>query len=1538
VFPGLQIADVEDDPEFRASIIHSISGLANVPPDRIMVEISNGSIIVIIIVLYPPTDPEDAPLNFTKTAQAIADMNNGTLFNVEIGFNDTRYGQSTITLLITVNLPNPTFAPTLSPTVGQGQGGKNNDDSQGTVLSAALIGSLGAGLVLVAIVLIAICFRLRRERRKRRGRGPRVDIKRGNAMHDPNRGHKEAKLTSLGLSNISDSEELPSYLDVFQDINQLSNPSVWPDVLRKLLVRVLTVNETQQSLLKYGGAWKRKFFHFLSTKLADVEDFQLPPKSTAASQGYGAGSKPETLKSWMLRLGISIISFVDYQAFHGAEDDRLERSRSLIAEACQYGTQDQEHDIVKLWLYTLFNRLLNSSPNTYNPPPSSGQVPNSPRLVGYGVSRYSRKTTSSTNTKLSRHTKSAKSFSTTTMTSSVEIERNHTYRHLLRVAEMALDTVMPAGRHGALFALAIQGHRFADFEVIVAAGRALSRDSILSDQSVYRDAKTRNTYRKLIRRLRAHSTVLEALEAFMEAAHDNEDTIPRKVNSGFLPRDSDTGSSSYRSGSTGREPQDSPIYRAHEAKNRPTNSTEIKAIPNIVTLPVVTAGGDEQGDEKIAVDSKASSEMTGGENKVTPSSRDGKASRMTRSRGRGSIRREASGIVREKCESKEESNTPADSQSDRDFQSDPQQKGLPNAINNLVRALISPLLRLERDGVRGTAESVRSAIHFNLRRLRSASCMDPLQALSRSMLRRPSAFGGTQDLEPTSDRSSIRLLSDDHATALDLQIKPENEIPTFRGGAAAYKAILCGVNVTVIVLGTSARLDGALREALRIHQSACAVCPSVVQLFGCGYSGIQGRWFTVVERIGRPLSTALEDIFPPLPPYVTARAATSLATALELLHSMGLSHYPTPLTPDCLLLLRDMTLKLGGLGVGALALPVGLGFETAPEVKDGPKKSKKFRSAARKLRRMQRMDIFGLGVVVRHLLLDEKRSESLEPSSQAEMKRIVSSCCDENPHRRPPAGRVAEWLRSLESKLWKAQEMEGQVLRLGQMKEGIIEKYLRIDCLVPGTQNVYKARLHGVDIAVKTLGVKELQLSAQREIKILQDCSRSSYVIDMLGCGYSERFGWYMAMEFITLNMRNFLTKNPNLSMQQRLCLGLMVSEGVAFLHRFGIFHRDIKPSNILVNERFRIKLCDFGLSRRFRFAEGDSMRTTDLTITGGSAAIIGTPAYMAPELQILSRRSIKLSSEGQRKADVYSLGVTLLEILSNRKPEEFLLHIPKAPEIIGRSPKPGPAFQISPALTEGIPVNALECIKSCICTDYEHRPEASTVCEILERAENMAASHPSLPGTINTSPVQPSALLNPPDSHSFSEMMTPTDVEESRNTLPSTFISQPDHKVLTSGSILHNHSTTFFSTQHRSVSQYTSPKQNTSWGPRAMLGTSTSLTRSGSGVKEASSPRLPLNAPSIRSNPPPRPFSTSLTRSSIYLESQRGVTTSMIGDNRRSSVTHGGSSLQRSRSFVREGSERGKLGGEGWKGESQVDLVPKDLSRELSRDAKNVN
>jgi len=115
------------------------------------------------------------------------------------------------------------------------------------------------------------------------------------------------------------------------------------------------------------------------------------------------------------------------------------------------------------------------------------------------------------------------------------------------------------------------------------------------------------------------------------------------------------------------------------------------------------------------------------------------------------------------------------------------------------------------------------------------------------------------------------------------------------------------------------------------------------------------------------------------------------------------------------------------------------------------------------------------------------------------------------------------------------------------------------------------------------------------------------------------------------------------------LSYGTQIAEGLAAAHAVGILHRDVKPSNLMLLPGGRIKICDFGVAHLQDV-------TTTLTSTGQP---IGTPAYMAPE-QWAGR-------EVDERADLYSLGCVLYELLTGQRPFRAGKPPPTLPPDLGR-------------------------------------------------------------------------------------------------------------------------------------------------------------------------------------------------------------------------------------------------------------------------------
>jgi hypothetical protein len=181
------------------------------------------------------------------------------------------------------------------------------------------------------------------------------------------------------------------------------------------------------------------------------------------------------------------------------------------------------------------------------------------------------------------------------------------------------------------------------------------------------------------------------------------------------------------------------------------------------------------------------------------------------------------------------------------------------------------------------------------------------------------------------------------------------------------------------------------------------------------------------------------------------------------------------------------------------------------------------------------------------------------------------------------------------------------------------------------------------------------------------------------------------------------LRRQGCLSIFRAVRIGRLIAAALAATHAAGVVHRDIKPGNVMIAPDERdIRLLDFGISKLHDPEATDQADTRE-------GAILGTPAYMAPEQVTDARHALD-------HADVYALGVVIFEMIVGTPP--FSGSNPRAILVAKVLHAPPTLASVAPEVPEALSV----LVSRCIGKTPEERPSARTVCDELLAIENTLA------------------------------------------------------------------------------------------------------------------------------------------------------------------------------------------------------------------------
>ncbi|KAF2157571.1 putative MAP kinase [Myriangium duriaei CBS 260.36] len=218
-------------------------------------------------------------------------------------------------------------------------------------------------------------------------------------------------------------------------------------------------------------------------------------------------------------------------------------------------------------------------------------------------------------------------------------------------------------------------------------------------------------------------------------------------------------------------------------------------------------------------------------------------------------------------------------------------------------------------------------------------------------------------------------------------------------------------------------------------------------------------------------------------------------------------------------------------------------------------------------------------------------------------------------------------VEDLDDACWKAASKSNMIMEISSLGEG-----------AGGAVTRCKLRDGKTEFALKTITTDpnpDVKRQIVREINFNKTCA-SEHICRYYGAFMDDTHGTIgISMEFCEGGSLDSIYREVKKlgGRTGEKVLGKVaegVLNGLTYLHEHRIIHRDIKPSNILLTRKGEVKLCDFGVSGEFG-------------TKGDASTFIGTSYYMAPER--IQGQSYTITS------DVWSLGITLLEVAQHRFP-----------------------------------------------------------------------------------------------------------------------------------------------------------------------------------------------------------------------------------------------------------------------------------------------
>jgi len=234
-----------------------------------------------------------------------------------------------------------------------------------------------------------------------------------------------------------------------------------------------------------------------------------------------------------------------------------------------------------------------------------------------------------------------------------------------------------------------------------------------------------------------------------------------------------------------------------------------------------------------------------------------------------------------------------------------------------------------------------------------------------------------------------------------------------------------------------------------------------------------------------------------------------------------------------------------------------------------------------------------------------------------------------------------------------------------------------------GMADVYKAKCHKLNrfVAVK---IMKSEFSDDRSFisKFRAEAQAAAglshpNIVNVYDVGEEDGL-YYIVMELVEgITLKDFIDRKGRLDIRESVGIAIQIAQGMEAAHTNNIIHRDIKPQNIIISKEGKVKVADFGIAKA----------TTSNTLTSNA---MGSVHYISPEQA--------RGGYSDEKSDIYSLGVTMYEMISGQVPFEgdsavsiALLHIQSEAPTLGE-------------IVPNVPISVDKIVQKCMQKKSERR------------------------------------------------------------------------------------------------------------------------------------------------------------------------------------------------------------------------------------------